>query len=94
MPSEDNPADMGSRGCTPNELKNNDLWWSGSDWLTEPFSKWPLDIQLDMQQSSVKLEENKEEKSTVSSNYVGQSINKKHKPLFDLSRYSAYKRLD
>ncbi|VDD93797.1 unnamed protein product [Enterobius vermicularis] len=69
VPSEDNPADMGSRGCTPNELKNNDLWWSGSDWLTEPFSKWPLDIQLDMQQSSVKLEENKEEKSTVSSNY-------------------------
>ena len=32
VPSEDNPADIRSRGCTPNELKNNELWWSGPEW--------------------------------------------------------------
>ena len=25
--SEDNPADLGSRGISPSELANNDLWW-------------------------------------------------------------------
>ena len=46
-----------------------------------------------MDQSSVKLEENKEEKSKVSSNYVNHSINEKFEPSFDLNRYSTYKRL-
>lgn len=31
--SNDNPADVLSRGCTPNELKNNTLWWHGPIWL-------------------------------------------------------------
>ena len=88
MPSEDNSVDIGSKRCTPNELKNNELWWSGPEWLTEPHSKWPSDIELDMEQSSVNLEENKGEKSTVSFNYINQSLNEKLEPSSDLSRYS------
>jgi len=31
--SNDNPADVLSRGCTPSELKYNSQWWHGPAWL-------------------------------------------------------------
>ena len=31
--SQDNPADIPSRGITPKGLINNKMWWSGPDWL-------------------------------------------------------------
>ncbi|XP_050547903.1 uncharacterized protein LOC126909511 [Daktulosphaira vitifoliae] len=39
--SEDNPADLISRGCTPNELRINAMWWNGPHWLKEEYEKWP-----------------------------------------------------
>lgn len=34
--SNENPADVLSRGCTPIELKNNNKWWFGPLWLQNP----------------------------------------------------------
>lgn len=31
--SEDNPADIGSRGCSPLQLRGDLLWWEGPSWL-------------------------------------------------------------
>ncbi|CAB0045245.1 unnamed protein product [Trichogramma brassicae] len=31
--SEENPADVASRGCTPSQLKSDLLWWHGPPWL-------------------------------------------------------------
>ena len=31
--TDDNPADLGSRGCTLKELRVNKLWWYGPNWL-------------------------------------------------------------
>ena len=31
--SEDNPADLASRGVYPNALVGNVLWWHGPKWL-------------------------------------------------------------
>ncbi|XP_059217400.1 uncharacterized protein LOC131994647 [Stomoxys calcitrans] len=45
--SHDNPADLGSRGCSPNELCSNSLWWHGPAWLKEPSEDWPKSIMLD-----------------------------------------------
>ena len=33
--SEENPADIASRGCTVQELKNNNLWWHGPIWVKD-----------------------------------------------------------
>ncbi|XP_075159825.1 uncharacterized protein LOC142232979 [Haematobia irritans] len=39
--SADNPADIGSRGCSSEELAGNSLWWHGPVWLTSPPEEWP-----------------------------------------------------
>ncbi|XP_037820796.1 uncharacterized protein LOC119609875 [Lucilia sericata] len=39
--SQDNPADLGTRGLNASELVTNDLWWYGPPWLRLPNSEWP-----------------------------------------------------
>ncbi|XP_075162826.1 uncharacterized protein LOC142235455 [Haematobia irritans] len=39
--THDNPSDLGTRGCRPQELQNNLLWWNGPSWLTNPPATWP-----------------------------------------------------
>ncbi|XP_075163011.1 uncharacterized protein LOC142235633 [Haematobia irritans] len=39
--TEENPADLGSRGCTPQELIRKRLWWHGPTWLQIPQRDWP-----------------------------------------------------
>lgn len=36
-----NPADMISRGCTPQQLCDDILWWSGPGWLKSKANNWP-----------------------------------------------------
>ena len=40
VPTEDNPADLGSRG---GRVNGSDLWWHGPEWLTTP-EHWPGDV--------------------------------------------------
>ncbi|XP_075150703.1 uncharacterized protein LOC142224804 [Haematobia irritans] len=40
--SEDNPADLGSRGVSPAELAVSTLWWHGPDWLCSDSSRWDI----------------------------------------------------
>lgn len=35
IPSQHNPADCASRGMTPEELENHELWWNGPDFLRD-----------------------------------------------------------
>jgi hypothetical protein len=39
--SEDNPADIGSRGCSIDELIESKLWFHGPNFLLLPDSDWP-----------------------------------------------------
>ena len=40
--SSENPADIASRGLGTQELRNNNLWWSGPEWLLLPSYSWPI----------------------------------------------------
>lgn len=39
--SEQNPADLVSRGISVNELINNNMWFTGPYWLSKCESEWP-----------------------------------------------------
>lgn len=39
--SEDNPADVISRGLEPRQLANCSIWWNGPKWLAHKSSEWP-----------------------------------------------------
>ncbi|XP_075157748.1 uncharacterized protein LOC142231014 [Haematobia irritans] len=41
VPTHDNPADLGTRGCRPQDLVDNSLWFNGPNWLTRPHTAWP-----------------------------------------------------
>ena len=43
--SKDNPADALSRGQSPAEFLQNQLWFQGPSWLRESEDKWPIGIQ-------------------------------------------------
>ena len=38
--SHDNTADVASRGCNAEQLKDDKLWWNGHIWLKENQTKW------------------------------------------------------
>lgn len=57
VPTLTNPADVCSRGQSPQDLLNNELWWAGPDWLSQPQSEWPKDISKCRDQDSVVLSE-------------------------------------
>jgi len=39
--TQDNPADLISRGYRPDQIINNELWWESPRWLTDNSDKWP-----------------------------------------------------
>ncbi|XP_046388265.1 uncharacterized protein LOC124157511 [Ischnura elegans] len=42
--TKNNPADLASRGCLASALKNQNLWWSGPDWLSKCDQLWPKTV--------------------------------------------------
>lgn len=39
--TEENPADIVSRGALPRQLEHCDLWWHGPKWALDPLDSWP-----------------------------------------------------
>lgn len=39
----ENPADLATRGISPSDLENSQLWWTGSSWLRSPSASWMTD---------------------------------------------------
>ena len=42
--TEDNPADIGTKGESAAQLKNSSLWWTGPEWLKRPLESFPLQL--------------------------------------------------
>ena len=41
VPTDSNPADLASRGCSLRQLVESELWWGGPEWLSKAPSQWP-----------------------------------------------------
>ena len=39
--TRDNPTDIASRGCSPQQLLSSTLWWSSPSWLLQSLENWP-----------------------------------------------------
>ncbi len=42
VPTDQNPADLASRGVAAFDLIASTLWWSGPPWLSRPLDAWPV----------------------------------------------------
>ncbi|XP_055714376.1 uncharacterized protein LOC129808615 [Phlebotomus papatasi] len=42
VPTHSNPADLISRGVTPQHLRDSQLWWFGPKWIVLPENQWPI----------------------------------------------------
>ncbi|XP_071581131.1 uncharacterized protein [Temnothorax nylanderi] len=51
VPSQQNPADLVSRGVKPENLIQQSLWWTGPDWLKLSSDQWPSEPQSNLQES-------------------------------------------
>ena len=48
--SKDNPADIATRGMSPDELLTS-IWWNGPLWLSKPVQQWPESEHLESDSS-------------------------------------------
>ena len=95
--SEENPADVGSRGILPEELIDHNLWWNGPGWLKEDPSNWHSKIAAPpsletlyssgIEETSLQFKERKEV-SLQATKAPGQA-----KGAIDIQRYSSYTHL-
>ncbi|XP_029165881.1 uncharacterized protein LOC114936752, partial [Nylanderia fulva] len=76
---KENPADLASRGVTPQRLQQNELWWTGPRWLHTHSTSWPSSIPI--LESTDNLEERPPQCTTAVENH-------EHK-LSMLDRYSS-----
>ena len=42
--SEDNIADLGSRGAKPEKVAENSEWQKGPSWMYQPVEQWPIEV--------------------------------------------------
>ena len=47
MNTNHNPADLVSRGISPEDLLQNKMWWEGPTWLSQSPAWWPRRPDID-----------------------------------------------
>jgi len=57
--TEENPADLCSRGATLPGLARCSLWWNGLDWLTKDSSEWSNMLDLNRPSKIPEMETSK-----------------------------------
>ncbi|XP_065077563.1 uncharacterized protein LOC135700834 [Ochlerotatus camptorhynchus] len=49
VPGTDNPADLISRGVSPEDIVHNELWWEGPYWLKQAPESWPGAVEENLE---------------------------------------------
>lgn len=84
VPGHENPADLATRGLTPNQLSNMSIWWTGPPWILQQPSMWPKEPQA--LSSKYNLEERQVQVAIINNNEAKEPWNL-------LNRYSDLNRL-
>ena len=92
-PTEDIPADIGSRGLSATELKDNELWWTRPKWPEGPPENYPQQFTLKELESDECFKESAKEQVTN----LQVNIDEVHKidldKIIDISKSSSCNRL-
>ena len=67
VPTDENPADVGTRTISAEDLKECELWWKGPAFLKKPIAQWPKTNVVK------KLETTKLKENYLHVNYVAHS---------------------
>ena len=83
IPTGENLADLGTRPFTnPHELDRNSEYQIGKAWMTKPVDEWPISYKIGQVPEDEKLKAHR-----------CLSVKKESLPLFDISRFSSYKKV-
>ena len=77
--SQQNPADILSRGAFPKELINCALWWTGPPWLAQERECWPSSLSCDFKSTICKSIELEERKTTIAHTSINSTFELKTK---------------
>ena len=100
-PTDENPADLLTRGLSADNFKNNSLWWNGPSWLPERLL-WPR-CDINIQMTSIVADETLDTDQTLdapttsgsdkTAHTSGQLLHTGIGRLLDITAYSSYKKL-
>lgn len=55
VPSQDNPADLITRGTSAQSLESSTLWWKGPQWLAQSNSHWPAGFEYSVNIPEIRI---------------------------------------
>ncbi|KRY58771.1 hypothetical protein T03_7489 [Trichinella britovi] len=87
-PTDENPADLLSRGCSPHRLSSENLWWKGPKWLLAAEASWP-DLQVKGDRARAEAEKEGRRSALVMTAVLRLDVRK----IIDPTRYSSYAKL-
>lgn len=82
VPTALNPADLISRGVSPDSLQNCSVWWSGPAYLHQSESHWPTSL------NEQEYEENENTQNTNALHSLKSDNQTLHESLIDFERFS------
>uniref|UniRef100_A0A914KWV4 Integrase catalytic domain-containing protein n=2 Tax=Meloidogyne incognita group TaxID=654580 RepID=A0A914KWV4_MELIC len=87
---KDNPADLASRGCSVEELKESKIWFEGPGWLSKEEAYWPTSLKEYNPETFVPQETTNAE---LQLSLVANDINEEIIPICNFERFSQWKRV-
>ena len=81
VPTKDNPADCASRGLSPADLLQHELWWKGPSWLMSSASSWP----------TIRKEQPQEVTEELKISLTSVAV--REEPLIPFNKFSSYNKL-
>ncbi|KAK6026028.1 Pao retrotransposon peptidase [Ostertagia ostertagi] len=98
IPGNVNPADIGSRGATLQELLESTSWWKGPSFLTNDEASWPSDVFNSSENPPAPTYGNipsvaNDESPTKSTECCFTTASEWTSPVLDASRFSSWKKM-